>query len=121
MKGRAAIGVFDSAASAEKARAALLRAGVALERVAVSQELTSDAIAAEAPGQSYEHQTRRGSDRPAPGEQSSDTDRARYNSAIRTGACVVTVAIDSSGECRRVRDLMRSEGARITMERPAHP
>jgi hypothetical protein len=52
---------------------------VAPQRIALSRNLMDDGIAAEAPGQSYEHQSHGGSD-------SADTDWARYSSAVRSGA-----------------------------------
>jgi len=109
--GRTAVGIFDSVGSAERARAQLLQSGVPEERIALSANLTDDGIAAEAPGQSYEHQTYRGSDK-------ADTDRARYGEAVRTGACVLSVSSSSGGDCRQLQLLMKREGARVTMERP---
>jgi hypothetical protein len=109
--GRTAVGIFESVNAAEKARDELLRSGVSAERIAVSANLTDDDIASEAPGQSYEHQTYTGSD-------GADTHRARYGDAVRTGACVLSVASRSGGDCRQLQLLMRREGARITMEQP---
>lgn len=109
--GRTAVGIFDSVATAEKAKAQLLRSGISADRIALSANLTDDDIAAEAPGQSYEHQTYAGSDR-------ADMQRARYGEAVRTGACVLSVSSDSGGDCRQVQQLMKREGARITLERP---
>jgi len=109
--GRTAVGIFDSVSAAEKARAQLLQSGVAAERIALSANLTDDDIAAEAPGQSFEHQTYAGSDR-------MDTHRARYGGAVRTGACVLSVASRSGGDCRQLQSLMKREGARVTMEHP---
>lgn len=110
--GRTAVGIFDSVSAAEKARAELLRSGISADRIAVSANLTDDGIAAEAPGQSYEHQTYGGSDK-------SDTERARYGEAVRTGACVLSVSSGSGGDCRQLQQLMKREGARFTMERPS--
>lgn len=109
--GRTAVGIFDSVSSAERARAQLLQSGVPAERIALSANLTDDGIAAEAPGQSYEHQTYRGSDK-------ADMDRARYGEAVRTGACVLSVSSSSGGDCRQLQLLMKREGARVTMEQP---
>src|SRR5688500_861716 len=50
------VGVFDSVSAAEDARATLLEAGVPEKRIALSGGLTDDALAAEAPGQSFENQ-----------------------------------------------------------------
>lgn len=109
--GRTAVGVFDSVSAAEKAKAGLLKSGIQEERIALSGNLTDDDIAAEAPGQSYEHQTYAGSDK-------TDTHRARYGEAVRTGACVLSVESSSGGDCRQLQQLLKREGARITMERP---
>ena len=109
---RTAVGIFGSVSAAEKARAQLLQSGVPAERIALSANLTDDGIAAEAPGQSYEHQSCRGSDR-------TESHRARYNEAVLSGACVLSVASSSGGDCRQLQELMKREGARITMERPS--
>ena len=110
--GRTAVGIFESVGAAEKAKEELLRTGVSPERIFLSRNLTDDDIASEAPGQSYEHQTYAGSDR-------ADTQRARYGEAVRTGACVLSVASTSRGDCRQLQSLMKREGARLTMERPS--
>lgn len=109
--GRTAVGIFDSVNAAERAKSELLRSGVSADRIALSGNLTDDDIAAEAPGQSYEHQTYGGSDE-------ADSQRARYGEAVRTGACVLSVASTSVGDCRQLQQLMKREGARVAMERP---
>jgi hypothetical protein len=127
MADKTVVGIFDSVSAAEGAKVALVESGVPTNRIALSANLTEDGIAAEAPGQSYEHQSYRGSDKLSgfdllrslfgrkPG---TDTDRARYNEAVRSGACIVTVDSGSGGDARRIKDLMHRKGARITMERP---
>jgi hypothetical protein len=110
--GRTAVGVFESVGAAEKAKAELLKSGIPEERIALSANLTDDDIASEAPGQSYEHQTYAGSDR-------ADTHRARYGEAVRTGACILSVASTSGGDCKQLQQVMKRVGARVTMERPS--
>ncbi len=108
---RTAVGIFESVGAAEKAKVELLKSGIREERIALTANLTDDDIASEAPGQSYEHQTYAGSDR-------ADTHRARYGEAVRTGACVLSVATSSGGDCRQLQSLMKRVGARVTMEGP---
>jgi hypothetical protein len=99
------VGVFASPAAAEEARAALLRAGVPENRIALSSGLTEDGIAAEAPGQSYENQ---------PGQPAWDSAMASYGEAVRTGACVVSVFARSEEERQYVERLLRENRAHIT-------
>jgi len=99
------VGVFASAAAAEDARGALLRAGVPENRIALSAALTEDGIAAEAPGQSFENQ---------PGQPPADSAMARYGEAVRTGACVVSVFTRSEEEKQYVEQLLRQSRAHIT-------
>jgi hypothetical protein len=103
------IGIFDSMESAQLARAALLDSGLAAQHISVSADLTRDDIAAEAPGQSYGNQSYS-----APPDEGA---QARYNSAVRTGACVVSVSDPPAGEGARIERLMRAHGARGTLER----
>lgn len=105
------VGVFDSVAAAEHAKAQLTASGVPGERITLSANLLEDGIAAEAPGQSYEHQSYAGSDGP-------DTQAARYGTAVRTGACLLSVSSESGAHRRQLAELLRREGARIAMERP---
>lgn len=111
MAGKIVVGVFESVAAAEHAKARLAASGVPEERIAVSANLVEDGIAAEAPGQSYEHQSYEGSD-------SADTRRARYGTAVRTGACLLSVSGETGAERRQLAELLRREGARVTMLRP---
>lgn len=112
MARRMLVGVFDSVGAAERAKARLTAYGVPAESIAVSGNLTEDGIAAEAPGQSYEHQSFRGSDGP-------DSDWARYNTAVRTGACLLSVSSESGFDRRRLAEVLLEQGARVTLERPA--
>ena len=113
MTGKAVVGVFETVGAAEQARARLAASGVAAERIVVTGNLMADGIAAEASGQSYEHQSDRG------GSHGNEAGWARYNSALRTGACVLSVESHSRGARQRLAELRRQQGARITMERPA--
>ena len=112
MAGNTVVGVFDSVAAAERARAELRERGVPAERIALSANLLEDGIAAEAPGQSYENQSYGAS-------VGLDTDWARYNSAVRIGACLLSVSAGSRDDRRRLAELLRRQGARLAMERPA--
>jgi hypothetical protein len=102
------VGVFASPAAAEEARGALLQAGVPGSRIALSAGLTEDAIAAEAPGQSFENQ---------PG-QPADRETARYGEAVRTGGCVVSVFTRSEEEKQYVEQLLLHKHAHRTAIRP---
>jgi hypothetical protein len=102
------IGVFASHAAAEEASTALRQAGVPESRIALSAGLTDDAIAAEAPGQSFENQ---------PG-QGDEMNSARYAEAVRGGACVVSVFARSDEESHYVEQLMRAKRAYRTGLRP---
>jgi hypothetical protein len=110
---QAIVGVFESVAAAEQAKTLLTASGVAQERIALSADLVKDGIAAEAPGQSYEHQSS------SRGADEREAHAARYGSAVRSGACVLSVSSDSREDRRRLARLLRQQGARVTMERPA--
>jgi hypothetical protein len=56
MHNHSVIAVFASKAEAVKAQEGLVRDGFSEDRIAISVDLTSDGIAAEAPGQAYENQ-----------------------------------------------------------------
>lgn len=122
------VAVFDGLAAAEQAKMRLLRSGVQADRIVLSAQLTADAIAAEAPGQSYENQHYRGSDRVSfvdwvrgliGRKPSTDTDRSRYNESVRSGGCLLSVEIGSARERTAAKHLLEQAGARIAMERPA--
>lgn len=102
------MGIFGSVSAAEDAKGMLLQAGVPENRIAVSASLTEDAIAAEAPGQSFENQ---------PG-QAEERKIAQYGEAVRSGACVVSVFARSDEESHYVEQLMREKRAYRTGIRP---
>lgn len=102
------VAVFTSVSAAEEAKGTLLREGVAEGRIALSAGLTEDAIAAEAPGQSYENQ---------PG-QPHDAEVARYGEAVRSGGCVLSVFARSDEECHYLVRLLRERGAYRSGLRP---
>jgi len=103
-------GIFDSSAAPAHAREALLAQGICGERIAVSAMETSDGIAAEAPGESYENQA---------GEDAESAERARFGSAARSALCTVSVeAGDSEPERRRIGELLAASGAREVMQAP---
>jgi hypothetical protein len=107
---RIVVGVFPDADAAERARRELIHAGFTEARIVASAPLTGDDIAAEAPGQSFENQ---------PGQPPEDSAAARCAGAVRTGACILNVEIDSITEGVSIEQLMRRSGARHTAERPA--
>lgn len=112
MTARIVVGIFGSTHAAEQARTQLAESGVPAERVTLSVNLMEDGIAAEAPGQSYEHQSPQGS------EGADEAALARYNTAVRTGACLLSVSSESGVDLRRIEELLHRKGARITMQRP---
>lgn len=104
------VGIFRSRSAAESARAELIEAGIAGHRIALSANLTEDAIAAEAPGQSYENQSYWTADE-------ADTRRARFHDEVVGAACVVSVASDARDR-ERIAEVLKRKGARRTMLRP---
>lgn len=105
MAARTVVGVFDSVGGARAAQRALLDAGMVEDRISLSADLTQDALAGEAPGQSYENQ---------PGQSPRDSAAAPYSDAVRTGVCVVSVKTDSQTEGERIERVLRERGARRT-------
>lgn len=102
------VGVFESVPAAEELKDLLVREGVPESRIALSAGLTDDAIAAEAPGQSYENQ---------PG-QADNGKTSRFGEAVRSGSCVVSVFARSDEERHYVEALMRAKHAYRTGLRP---
>ena len=39
--------------------------------------------------------------------------------AVRTGACLLSVSSESGADRRRLAEVLREQGARVTLERPA--
>jgi len=99
---RRIVAIFESAEAAREAEASLRHAGVPQRRITVSIGLTRDAIAAEAPGQSYANQ---------PGQPPSDSPEGSYADAQRSGSCVVTVELDGA-DLSTVEGVLRGKGAR---------
>lgn len=102
------VGVFESVPAAQELKDLLVSEGMPESRISVSANLTDDAIAAEAPGQSYENQ---------PG-QADNGRAARYGEAVRSGSCVVSVFARSDEESHYVEALMRAKRAYRTGVRP---
>ena len=96
------VGVFESSKAAEQARTALVKVGIPGERIAVSRDPTEDAIAAEAPGQTYHNQ---------PGQAANDTAWARYGELLRVGNTVISVEVPTRRETMLIEDLLRRNGA----------
>jgi hypothetical protein len=103
------VGVFENLKAAEQARSALVRGGVAGERIAVSRSATAqgDATGSEAPGEAYENQ---------PGQAEEDSAWARYGELLRQGGAFVSVEA-SAREKLFIEDLLKRNGARETAER----
>jgi len=106
---------FGNPSDAAVARASIVRAGVPVERVNLSINLTMDAVAAEYPGQSFENQGDRGSDQVKAGPGYTDTDRARFNQEVRTAACVLTVQLDDD-RTEAIAGMLREHGAKSVVE-----
>jgi hypothetical protein len=92
------IGIYSIIARARLALEALVVEGMPEDRIAISVDLTEDAIAAEAPGWF-------GSPRRA---ERSDDRRGAHSDAGQCGACVVTAEARSPAEAHRIRDIMAS-------------
>lgn len=107
MEHRTLTGFFDSLAAAERAREALVSEGIARERITMSATQTSDGIAAEAPGESYENQA---------GEDRHTVARGKFGSAMRSAVCALSVEAGDEGD--RVGAILRSRGAREVMRPP---
>jgi hypothetical protein len=105
-----AVGIFASRSGAQAAKAKLVAAGVPSERIALSARMTADGIAAEAPGESYVNQRRRDSE--------ADVEAARYGDLVRSGACVVSVLVQSDEERSRLEALMQRLGAHAVTQKP---
>jgi hypothetical protein len=103
------VGIFASRDGAERARRALLAAGVRGEDMQISATLTADGIGAEAPGEDYENQNEIRESAPAKA-------RARFTEDVLAGACALSVA--AAGDLQGVERLLREQGARAVMRRP---
>jgi hypothetical protein len=107
-------GVFGSMTAAEQLRRQLIDAGVAPGCITISRPLTEDPIAGEWLGQSYENQPGQGSGAPA---ERDTNDEAKYNEAVRSGVCVVSVDVEASSDRGSIERAMRDAGARETGHR----
>lgn len=87
------MGIFDRPSDAERLRDELLEAGVARHRIVIS------------------HQNQ--ADEPVVGEV---PDPSKFGEAVRSGACVVSVAARSYVDKQNIAQLMRRYGARDTLE-----
>jgi hypothetical protein len=98
------LAVFDDEITARRAAETAKMIGIPDELLTVSAPLTTDGIAAEAPGQSYGNQ---------PGQPDSKSrPEGSYADAVRAGGCVVTVKIVAGSDVGLVRDVLRKGGAR---------
>jgi hypothetical protein len=96
--------VFESLSAAERAREAMVAAGVPGAHIALSRPSTEDDLAGEAPGQSYENQ-------PGQAADASSREEARIGTKVRGKVCVLTVASDSPAEQRKAQAVLRRCGA----------
>ena len=99
--------IFDTVRAAQEARDALVREGLDADSIALSVSQTSDGVAAEAPGQSYENQ---------PGQSERESAAARYGTAVRSGTCALTV--DAAGNAARLAQILTAQGARQVVSPP---
>lgn len=86
--------VFDSVEDAERARAQLVAAGFASKDMQISASRMDDGLAAEWSGQSYENQPGQPDDGSL--RERASHDEARYNEAVRSGACVLSVDVQDA-------------------------
>lgn len=95
------IGAFPTPADADRAKLRLMEAGVSETSIALSTDLSADALAAECPGQCYTNQ---------PGqptaENFTDADTAHV------GGCVLRVELAPTENRAVVEMIMRESGAR---------
>ena len=110
------IAVFAGESEAAAARQALIDSGVSLSDIAMSTNLTSDGIAAEAPGQAYENQvdvTGGGLARMVKSAfttaKDSDTADAQRMADVQRGSVVLTVT--SPADVAAVTAILRRSGA----------
>jgi hypothetical protein len=99
---------FESLPKAEEARRRMRLEGFAAARIAVSRPIAEDPVAGEAPGDSFDNQT---------GQR--DQGHTPYGEATRSGACVLTVAVESDKEAETAEILLRRLGAQRTAQPPA--
>jgi hypothetical protein len=113
MHNHSVIAVFAGKADAVKARAGLVTEGFSEDRIAISVDLTSDGIAAEAPGQAYENQgtelragVRRFIEIVFSFDRDRDTAEARLLADVERGSVVVTVGPLSNHEVKTVTAIL---------------
>jgi hypothetical protein len=106
----AVTGVFGTLESAERVRRLLIADGVRPERITLSRPISEDPLAGEWLGQSYENQ-------PGQGSGGDASDEAKYNEAVRSGVCVLSVDIDADLDAAALEQALRDAGARETARR----
>ncbi len=99
----AIVAVFASREAVEGARAHLVEAGVADERIGVSTNLTEDGVAAEMPGQSYANQ---------PCQPGAVDETELYADAARSGTYVLRVELEAGADRAMIDDILRRWGGR---------
>lgn len=95
--------VFAGLREADEARVRLLATGVPERCIALSTNLTADAVAAEFPGQTYSNQ---------PGQEPGDNCDDALADTAHLGGCVVCVDIDGDREREPVERVLREAGGR---------
>jgi hypothetical protein len=99
---------FESLPKAEEARRRMRLEGFAAARIAVSRPVAEDPVAGEAPGDSFDNQ---------PGQLGEG--HTPYGEATRSGACVLTVVVESDREAAAAEILLRRLGAQRAAKPPA--
>ncbi|MGZ5090630.1 MAG: hypothetical protein ACXWCY_07950 [Burkholderiales bacterium] len=112
MHNHSVIAVFASKAEAVKAQEGLVSDGFSEDRIAISVDLTSDGIAAEAPGQAYENQSAEPGLRRLIGisftsDGDTDTAEARLLADVERGSVVLTVGPLSDYEVKSVTAILK--------------
>jgi hypothetical protein len=124
MRTHTLIAVFASEAEAIRAKAALVRAGIDENSLAISTDLTRDGIAAEAPGQAYENQ----GSMPAAGlrrllksgfktDVDADSAEARVIAAVERGSVVLTAGPLRHSDVGAVAGILKKHSAVAITER----
>jgi hypothetical protein len=115
------IAVFSTQEDALRAQAALVRCGIDPQAIGMSTDFTSDPIAAEAPGEAYEHQGTPGlsglkaalkSGRLA--AEDSDTREAKRIATVERGSVALTVGPLTSRELESAERMLFAEAVALT-------
>lgn len=126
MRQQTVVGVFDDAQAAAHAREELVRCGIPEHAIALSADMTSDDVAAEAGGQMYENQPARGDDsRTLYGllagllgsARSAEHETAQHVERMRSGTHAITIELPSVNDADNVRRILERNGSRHVRRR----